>query len=129
MPCGSTVAVTFGGLHPTLMVAALEAAKVGNARPWSSYERNETSPPTTQLHHRVLNSLCALQRCENVRVTAITAISRKDQMFSGTPRIGLCRGPISRDASTHARSGSVTYVERNLDMSTFCPMAGPGPRP
>jgi hypothetical protein len=26
------------GLHPTLMVAALEAAKAGNARPWSSYE-------------------------------------------------------------------------------------------
>ena len=42
------------GLHPTLMVAALEAAKVGNARPWSSYERYETSLPTTQLHHRVL---------------------------------------------------------------------------
>jgi hypothetical protein len=40
------------GLHPTLMVAALEAAKVGNARPWSSYERYETSPTTT--HHRVL---------------------------------------------------------------------------
>jgi len=42
------------GLHPTLMVAALEAAKVGNARPWSSYERYETSLPTMQLHHRVL---------------------------------------------------------------------------
>jgi hypothetical protein len=42
------------GLHPTLMVPALEAAKVGNARPWSSYERHETSPPTTQLHHCVL---------------------------------------------------------------------------
>jgi hypothetical protein len=27
------------GLHRTLMVVALEAAKVGNARPWSSYER------------------------------------------------------------------------------------------
>ena len=32
------------GLHPTLMVPALEAAKVGNARQWSSYER--------QKHHR-----------------------------------------------------------------------------
>ena len=40
------------GLHRTLMVVALEAAKVGNARPWSSYERYETSPPTS--HHRVL---------------------------------------------------------------------------
>jgi len=27
------------GLHPTLLVAALEAVKVRNARPWSSYER------------------------------------------------------------------------------------------
>ena len=58
------------GLHPTLMVAALEAAKVGNARPWSSYERYETSPPTINCITAYSNSLCALQRCKNVRVTS-----------------------------------------------------------
>jgi hypothetical protein len=45
------------GLHRTLMVAALEAAKGGNARPWSSYERYETSPRT-----RIGCVLATLQR-------------------------------------------------------------------
>ena len=52
MPCGYRRGSISEGLHPTLMVAALAAAKVGNARPWSSYERYETSPPTS--HNRVL---------------------------------------------------------------------------
>ena len=55
------------GLHHTLMVAALEPAKVGNARPWSSYERYETSPTTS--HHRVLEFVvcsATLQRDRNL---------------------------------------------------------------
>jgi hypothetical protein len=32
------------------MVATLEAAEVGTARPWSSYERHQTSLPKTQPH-------------------------------------------------------------------------------
>ena len=69
------------GLHPTLMVVALEAAKVGNARPWSSYERNETSPPTMQLHHRVLEFAV----CSATLQEPAGHISRKYQMYSGTP--------------------------------------------
>jgi hypothetical protein len=42
------------------MAAALEAAKVGNARPWSSYERYE----------------------KDVLVTSIRTISRKYEMYS-----------------------------------------------
>ena len=41
------------GLHPTLLVPALEAAKVGNARQLSSYERQKQHRPRRSRIHCV----------------------------------------------------------------------------
>ena len=41
------------GLHPTLRVPALEAAKVGNARRLSSYERQKQHRPRRSRNHCV----------------------------------------------------------------------------
>ena len=67
-------------LHRTLVVAALEAAKVGNARPWSSYEAlrdiiAHVASPRTRIG-------CVLQRCKSVLVTSVRTVPRNYGMYS-----------------------------------------------
>ena len=54
------------GLHPTLRMPALEAAKVGNARQLSSYERQKQHRPRrSRIHcvHEFVVHFATLQEC------------------------------------------------------------------
>ena len=58
------------GLHPTLRVPALEAAKVGNARQLSSYERQKQHRPRrSRIHcvHEFVVRFATLQEVQSVR--------------------------------------------------------------
>ena len=70
-PCKSPSWQYLEGLHPTLRFPALEAAKVGNARQLSSYERQKQHRPRRSrihcVHEFVVRFATLQERCESHR--------------------------------------------------------------
>ena len=83
-----------------MIVAALEAAKVGNARPWFFLRAlRDIVRSRRNCIMRTRMSLCALQRCKNVRFKSITAIARKYQCLRNAAQRAL----VDRSVETRRR--------------------------